>query len=87
VIVPLGERAESQATGILAGLRREGIAADMAYRGNMKRRLGKANDAGAAYALIIGDDELDRGEAQLKNLVSGEQRSVSLELLAEAIAR
>ncbi|MGN6375067.1 MAG: histidine--tRNA ligase [Sphingomonas sp.] len=87
VIVPLGERAESQATGILAGLRREGIAADMAYRGNMKRRLGKANDAGAAYALIIGDDELDRGEAQLKNLVSGEQRSVSLKLLAQAIAR
>ena len=87
VIVPLGERAESQATGILAGLRREGIAADMAYRGNMKRRLGKANDVGAAYALIIGDDELDRGEAQLKNLVSGEQRSVSLDLLAEAIAR
>ncbi|HWC57128.1 MAG TPA: His/Gly/Thr/Pro-type tRNA ligase C-terminal domain-containing protein, partial [Sphingomicrobium sp.] len=62
-------------------------AADMAYRGNMKRRLGKANDAGAAYALIIGDDELDRGEAQLKKLVSGEQRSVSLKLLAEAIAR
>jgi histidyl-tRNA synthetase len=59
----------------------------MAYRGNMKKRLSRANDAGAAYALIIGDDELDRGEAQLKNLASGEQRSVSLDLLAEAIGR
>src|SRR6185369_8946250 len=87
VIVPIGERAEREAQGIVVGLRREGIAADMAYRGNMKKRLGRANDAGAAYAVIIGDDELDRGEAQLKNLESGEQRAVSLDLLAEALRR
>jgi histidyl-tRNA synthetase len=84
-VVPLGERAEAEAQRIVAGLRREGIATDMAYRGNMKKRLSKANAAGAVYALIIGDDELDRGEAQLKNLASGEQRSVSLDLISEAI--
>jgi histidyl-tRNA synthetase len=84
-IVPLGERAEAEAQKIVAGLRREGIATDMSYRGNMKKRLSKANASGAAYALILGDDELDRGEALLKDLASGEQRSVSLELLSEAI--
>jgi histidyl-tRNA synthetase len=87
VIVPLGERAEKEAQRIVAGLRREGVAADMAFRGNMKKRMSKANEAGAAYALIIGDDELDRGEAQLKDLASGEQRAVSLDLLGEALAR
>jgi histidyl-tRNA synthetase len=85
VLVPLGERAEAEAARVLAGLRREGVAADMAYRGNMKKRLSRANEAGAAYALIIGDDELDRGEAQLKDLRTGEQRAVLLDLLAEAI--
>jgi histidyl-tRNA synthetase len=84
-VIPLGERAEGEAQKIVAGLRREGIATEMAYRGNMKKRLGRANAAGAAYALIIGDNELDRGEAQLKNLSSGEQRSVSLDLIAEAL--
>ena len=87
VIVPLGPRAELQGQHILAGLRREGVAADMGYRGNMKKRLSRANEAGAAYALIIGDDELERGEAQLKDLSSGEQRAVSLDLIAEAIGR
>jgi histidyl-tRNA synthetase len=87
VLVPLGGRAEAESQRVLAGLRREGIAADMAYRGNMKKRLGRANDSGAAYALIIGDDELDRGEAQLKDLATGEQRPVSLDLIADAIAR
>jgi histidyl-tRNA synthetase len=87
VIVPLGERAELAAEGIVAGLRREGVASDMAYRGNMKKRMSRANASGASYALIIGDDELDRGEAQLKTLQTGEQRAVSLDLLAEAIGR
>jgi histidyl-tRNA synthetase len=86
VIVPLGERAELAAEGILAGLRREGVAADMAYRGNMKKRMSRAHASGAKYALIIGDDELDRGEAQLKDLATGDQRAVSLDLLADAIA-
>ncbi|HEY4071318.1 MAG TPA: histidine--tRNA ligase [Sphingomicrobium sp.] len=87
VIVPLGPRAELKGQAIVAGLRREGVAADMAYRGNMKKRLSRANDAGAAYALIIGDDELDRGEAQLKDLATGEQRAISLDLVVEAIGR
>jgi hypothetical protein len=39
------------------------------YRGNMKKRCSKAPSA-ARYALIIGDDELERGEAQLKDLAT-----------------
>jgi histidyl-tRNA synthetase len=85
VLVPLGDRAEAEAQRILAGLRREGIAADMAYRGNLKKRMSRANAAGAAYALILGDSELDSGQAQLKDLATGEQRSVSLDLIVEAI--
>ena len=85
VLVPLGERAEAEAQRILAGLRREGVAADMAYRGNLKKRLTRANASGAAFALILGDSELDSGLAQLKNLASGEQRAVSLDLIAEAL--
>ena len=84
-VIPLGDRAEAEAQRIVAGLRREGVAIQMAFRGNMKKRLSWANAAGAAYALIIGDDELKRGEAQLKNLATGEQRAVSLHLIGEAL--
>ena len=86
VIVPLGERAETAGQRLLAELRRAGVSADMSYRGNMKKRLSRANDAGAAYALIIGDVELDSGEVQLKDLASGEQRSVAFDHIAEALA-
>lgn len=84
-VVPLGEKAEAAALGIVAGLRREGVAADMGYRGNMKKRMSRANASGAKYALILGDNELESGEAQLKDLTTGEQRAVSLDLIADAI--
>jgi len=87
VVIPLGDRAMAQGQRIVAGLRGEGIASEMGYRGNMKKRMSRANESGAAYALIIGDEELDRGEAQLKHLASGEQRAIPLDLIAQAIAR
>ena len=86
-VVPLGDKAGAAAQGIVAGLRREGIAADMAYRGNMKKRLSRANASGAKYALILGDNELESGEAQLKDLTTGEQRAVSLDLIGDAIRK
>ena len=84
-IVPLGEAAERAGQGILADLRRAGIAADMGYRGNMKKRMQRADASGARYAIILGDDELARGEAGLKDLKSGEQRAVKLSELVAAV--
>jgi histidyl-tRNA synthetase len=84
-LVPLGEAAEQVAIGLAARLRRAGIACEMAYKGNMKRRMQKADASGARYAIILGDDELARGEAAVKDLQSGEQKSVKLAELAGAL--
>jgi histidyl-tRNA synthetase len=84
-IVPMGAAAEAAAVGLIAGLRRAGIAADMAYRGNMKKRMQKADASGARFAVILGDDELARGEAAVKELATGAQSSVALDRLAEAL--
>ncbi|MBB4640632.1 histidine--tRNA ligase [Rhizorhapis suberifaciens] len=78
VLIPMGDAAEKAATGLLADLRRAGIAADMGFRGNMKKRMQRANASGAAFAIIIGEDELARGEAAVKNLTNGEQHMVAI---------
>ena len=85
VIAPLGPAAEAKALGIARALRRQGITVEQDYRGNMKRRLQRANKLGARAAIIIGDDELARDMAQLKDFDSGEQREVALDKLAEAL--
>ncbi len=81
VLIPMGEVAEAKATGIIADLRRAGIACDMGYRGNMKKRMQRANASGAAWAIILGEDELARGEASVRNLVTGDQQAVALDAL------
>jgi len=85
MIVPLGAAAEAKALGIARALRRQGITVEQDYRGNMKRRLQRANKLNARAAIIIGDDELAKGVAQLKDFDSGEQREVALDALADAL--
>jgi len=84
-IAPLGPAAEARALGIARDLRRAGIAVEQEYRGNMKRRMQRANKLNARAAIIIGDDELAKGVAQLKDLDSGEQREIALDQLAAAL--
>ncbi len=85
VIAPLGAAAEAKALGVARGLRKQGIAVEQEYRGNMKRRMQRANKLNARAAIILGDDELAKGVAQLKDLDSGNQREVPLDGLAEAL--
>jgi histidyl-tRNA synthetase len=85
VLVPLGEAAEDAAIGLIAELRRAGIACDMAYRGNMKKRMAKADASGARWAVILGEDEIARGEAAVKDMKSGEQKAVRLDALSGSL--
>ena len=85
VFVPLGDGCEAAAMRLIADLRREGLSCEMAYKGNMKKRLQKADAAHARHAVIIGENELAQGVAAVKTLGTGDQRDVVLENLAEAL--
>ncbi len=53
---------------------------------SFKSQMKKADASGAAYAVIIGPDELAKNEAQIKDLRgTGEQRSVALEEVLEQV--
>jgi len=85
-VVPMGEAAEVAALDVLQGLRRAGIRAEMAYRGNLKRRMERANKAGARAAVILGDEEIASGQATVKDLLTGTQARVALADLAAHLA-
>jgi histidyl-tRNA synthetase len=81
-VVPVGDSAEAAALDVLQTLRNAGIRAEMAYRGNLRRRMERANRIGARAAVIIGDDDIAHGVAQVKDLATGEQEAVALAELA-----
>lgn len=84
-IVPMGD---VQAAMVLADrLRAVGLAVDLGFSGNMKKRMARANKARARFAVILGDDEAARGAVTLRDLDSGSQEEVPLAALEERLLR
>lgn len=86
-IVPIGAAAEARALTLADGLREAGFAVELGYRGAVGKRLKRASKLNAVVAVLIGDDELARGAATLRDLDSGEQTEVPLAALREKLAR
>jgi histidyl-tRNA synthetase len=86
-VVPLGEAAERAAQRLAHRLRRAGFVVELGYSGNAKRRLQRANRLNARAAVILGEDELARSAAAVRDLDSGEQVEVALDALEAHLAR
>lgn len=85
--VPLGEAARRELVRLVARLREAGVAADLAYgQRGMKGAMKAADRSGAAHAIVAGDRDLAAGVAQVKDLRTGEQRSVPLDRLVEELS-
>ena len=85
-LAPLGERAAGEVPAIAAGLRRAGVSADYDMMGRgVKAQMKYADKSGARFVVVIGDNELESGTAVLKNMDTGEERSVALGDIAGAL--
>ena len=68
-LAALGEPARDQAFGLMQELRQRNVAAEMDLEGrSLKAQMTQADRSGAAYAVILGDRELETGEAQVRPL-------------------
>lgn len=84
-VIPVGEDTNAEAIKIAYSLRRAGYRVEHSYSGNLKKRMIKANKANAYKAVIIGSDELANNQITLKDLDSGEQKTVALSNLLEEV--
>lgn len=84
-VIPASPAEEGAAIGVLQALRAEGIGAEIAYRGTLRRRMERANRIGARTALIIGADEAARGAVQVRDMASGAQAEVPAAAVATYI--
>ena len=85
MVVYLGEAAKSAGIRIASGLRQAGIPASLAPPRGMRSQLRYASNTGATHAVIIGDDELAKGVATLRDLDNRSQSEVPMDGLAEAL--
>lgn len=86
--VALGAAAKRTMTSLINDIRKAGISADMSFgdRG-LKGAMKGADRAGARFALVLGDQELENGTVALKDLAAHEQHDVNLKDLVSVLAR
>jgi histidyl-tRNA synthetase len=84
LIAPLGEAAVRHSAVLARDLRASGLVVEI-VEGKLKRAMELANKLGARFTLILGDNELNEGRYALKNMTTGEQRTVARDEIAGAL--
>ena len=86
--VALGTAAKRTMTTLINDLRKAGISADMSFgdRG-LKGAMKGADRAGARFALVLGEQELENSTVALKDLAAHEQHDVKVSDLVSVLAR
>jgi len=82
-IVPMGGAAQTVALKLCRDLRNDGFPVDMAYKGNVGKRMKRANKLDSAVVILMGDDELARNVVTIKDLDEGSQQEVPLEAISD----
>jgi histidyl-tRNA synthetase len=86
-VIPVGADQEEAAFGVALRLRRAGFTAELGFSGNLGKRMKRANKLGSCAAILLGEDEMARDAATLRDMETGEQVEVPLASLEDHLAR
>jgi histidyl-tRNA synthetase len=86
-VVWVGEKARDWAFPVVHRLRRSGISVELegAAR-SMKSQMRRADKLKAVSVLIVGEDELAKGKAMLRDMVSKQQTEIKLDEIESELA-
>ncbi len=78
-LATLGDKAKRRGFSLAQELRRSGLQVESDYEGkSLKSQMRKADKFKAAFVLILGEDELAKGHATLRNMATKEQEEIPL---------
>lgn len=79
-IATLGDKPRETGIKLLQDLRKAGIATETDYAGkSLKAQMKSADREQSRFVVIIGEDELNRGQVKVRNMETKEEMDVSLE--------
>ena len=85
-VVTIGDKAKLKSFSILKDLRDNHVSADKDHLDrSLKAQFKYSNKINAKYTIVIGDDELDKDEATLKNMETGDQKLIKISELVEEL--
>lgn len=87
-IASRGEKAKQEAFKLVSKLRRAGLAAEIDLMGrSLKAQMKFANRFETSYTVILGEEELEKEAAVVRDMTSGEQQEVPLNGVVEYLLK
>lgn len=87
-VVAVGDEARLEAQRLARELRRAGLSVQIDYEGrSLKSQMKRADRVGARFVLLLGGDELARGEVSVREMATSEQQAVPRPRVAEWLQR
>jgi histidyl-tRNA synthetase len=84
----LGDAAKKAGMGLARKLRKDGMECLIEYRDrSLKNQMSRANKLGAAWVLIIGEEEVEANRYQLKDMKTGHQQEVRAEEILNLVQK
>ncbi len=88
IVLNSGYEFQKEAFKIADHLRKSGISADMSYTDRpVKSQFSQANKLNARFALILGEDEFDKGKISIKNMKTSHQELVDRETVLDYLRK
>jgi len=85
-LAAMGDEASQKAFVLMSALQRHGAHAEMDFSGkSLKAQMRRAGKLGARFVVIVGEEELARNVAQLKDMDNGNQEEVAFDRLEEEL--
>lgn len=87
-IAALGDQAEVMGVKIQQALREKGYTADMDLQGrSLKGQMKQSGKLKASFTVIIGNDEIESGQAVVKNMTEGKQENVPFDQVVDYVIK
>ncbi len=87
-VATLGEAARQRGFLLAQEIRAAGISAEADYEArSLKSQMRRADKLGTPYVLILGEQELEKGEIQLRNMVQKSQTNIPLDTAAQSVLK
>ena len=85
VVIPIDDAQEREALLLTQELRRRDFIVELITRGNMGKKMKKADKIGAKAVLMLGENEVRSGQVTIKKLADGSQQLVARGALAQML--
>jgi histidyl-tRNA synthetase len=86
-LLPADDSAEMSCLKLSQDLRLDGLRCELLTSGNVGKKMKRANKLGARFAIIIGESELQKNTAAVKDLRQGTQEEVAMHSIATYIKK